>query len=57
MKDKNVPLTPLLRQIIKNASHRGNLLCGMQLERARVKYFVKGEFEGGTQAVVLDAPK
>jgi hypothetical protein len=29
----------------------------MQLERARVKYLVKGELEGGTEAVALDAPK
>ncbi len=29
----------------------------MQVERARVKYLVKGELEGGMQAVALDAPK
>lgn len=28
----------------------------MQLERARVKYLVKGELEGGTQVVALDSP-
>lgn len=50
-------LTPLLRQITKNASHPNGLLYGMQLERARVKYLVKEELEGGTQAVALDAPK
>lgn len=50
-------LTPLLRQITKNASHPNGLLYGMQLERARVKSLVKGELEGGTQAVALDVPK
>ena len=29
----------------------------MQLERARVKYLVKGELESGTEAVALDAPQ
>ena len=29
----------------------------MQLERARVKYLVKGELESGTEAVALDAPR
>ena len=50
-------LTPLLRQITKKASHPNGLLYSIQLERARVKYLVKGELEGGAQAVALDAPK
>jgi hypothetical protein len=50
-------LTPLLRQITKKASHPNGLLYGMQLERARVKYLVRGELEGGKEAVQLGAPE
>jgi hypothetical protein len=50
-------LTPLLRQITKKASHPNGLLYSLQLERARVKYLVKGELESGTEAVALDSPK
>ena len=50
-------LTPLLRQITRKASHPNGLLYGMQLERARVKYLVKGELEDGKGAVELGAPE
>jgi hypothetical protein len=49
-------LTPLLRQITKKASHPNTLMYGVQLERARVKYLVKGELEAGKGAVELGAP-
>jgi hypothetical protein len=50
-------LTPLLRQITKKASHPNQLLYGVQLERARVKYLVRGELGDGKEAVALGAPE
>ena len=50
-------LAPLLRQITKKASHPNGLLYGMQLERARVKYLVRGELEDGKAAIELAVPK
>jgi hypothetical protein len=50
-------LTPLLRQITKKASHPNALLYGAQLERARVKYLVRGELEDGKEAVAVGPPE
>jgi hypothetical protein len=50
-------LAPLLRQITKKASHPNGLLYGMQLERARVKYLVRGELEDGKAAIELVVPE
>jgi hypothetical protein len=50
-------LAPLLRQITKKASHPNGLLYGMQLERARVKYLVRGELEDGKAAIELAVPE
>ena len=51
-------LAPVLRRLTKTASHPNSLLYAMQLERARVKYLVKGELgDGKEDAMVLEAPK
>ncbi|KAN0090189.1 hypothetical protein V8E51_018768 [Hyaloscypha variabilis] len=50
-------LAPLLRQLTRKASHPNGLMYGVQLERARVKYLVKGELEDGKGAVELGAPE
>jgi len=51
-------LANVLRQITKKASHPNSLIHGVQLERARQKYIVRGELiDGKEDAVALGAPK
>lgn len=51
-------LTNALRHITKKASHPNALLYSAQLERAKRKYLVQGQLEGGKEgAVALGAPE
>jgi hypothetical protein len=51
-------LTNALRHITKKASHPNALLYSAQLERAKQKYLVQGQLEGGKEgAVALGAPE